>query len=86
MQGYESIATSTGMNTSKRIFQVILIFSIVIDAVFLWVHTKPELFYVLGAIAILKTIMLVLIEHNNKPIHRIFQAAILLFIIGVAWL
>lgn len=86
VQGYESIATSAGLEMSKRIFQVILISSIIVDGVFLWVHTKPELFYILGSIAILKTIMLILIEHNTKPIHRLLQLAILLFIIGIAWL
>lgn len=86
VQGYESIATSTGTEVSKRIFQVILISSLTVDAVFLWVHTKPEFFYVLGGIAILKTIMLILIEHNTKPIHRLLQLAILLYIAGIVWL
>ena len=86
IQGYESITTKAGLEMSKRIFQVILIFSIIVDGVFLWVHTKPELFYILGTIAILKTIMLILIEHNVKPIHRLLQLAILLFIAGIAWL
>lgn len=86
VQGYESIATKAGSEMSKRIFQVILISSIIVDGVFLWVHTKPELFYVLGAIAILKTIMLILIEHNPKPIHRLLQLALLLFIVGIVWL
>jgi 4-hydroxybenzoate polyprenyltransferase len=86
VQGYESIVTKAGLETSKRIFQVILISSIIVDAAFLWVHTKPEFFYVLGAIAILKTLMLILIEHNIKPIHRILQLAILLFIVGIVWL
>ena len=86
IQGYESIATKAGLETSRRIFQVILISSIIVDGVFLWVHTKPELFYMLGSIAILKTIMLILIAHNVKPIHRLLQLAILLFIVGIAWL
>lgn len=86
VQGYESIATSTGTEVSKRIFQVILISSLTVDAVFLWVHTKPEFFYVLGGIAILKTIMLILIEHNTKPIHRLLQLSILLYIAGIVWL
>jgi hypothetical protein len=86
VQGYESIVTKAGLETSKRIFQVILISSIIVDAAFLWVHTKPEFFYVLGAIAILKTLMLILIEHNIKTIHRLLQLAILLFIVGIVWL
>ncbi len=86
VQGYESIATSTGTEVSKRIFQVILISSLTVDAVFLWVHTKPEFFYVLGGIAIFKTIMLILIEHNIKLIHRLLQLAILLYIAGIVWL
>ena len=84
VQGYESIATRIGPEMSQRIFQVILIFSLIVDAVFLWVNTKPEFFYILGGIAILKTIML--IEHNTKPIHRLLQLSMLLYILGIAWL
>ena len=86
VQGYESIATRIGPEMSQRIFQVILIFSLIVDAVFLWVNTKPEFFYILGGIAILKTIMLILIEHNTKPIHRLLQLSILLYIAGIVWL
>jgi 4-hydroxybenzoate polyprenyltransferase len=86
VQGYESIATRIGPETSKRIFQVILIFSLIVDAVFLWIHTKPEFFYVLGSIAIVKTILLILIEQNTKPIHRLLQLSMLLYILGIAWL
>jgi 4-hydroxybenzoate polyprenyltransferase len=86
VQGYESIATRIGPETSKRIFQVILIFSLIVDAVFLWIHTKPEFFYVLGSIAIVKTILLILIEQNTKPIHRLLQLSILLYIAGIVWL
>lgn len=86
VQGYESIATKIGVDTTKRIFQVILIISYLVDAVFLIVNTKPEFFYILGAIAILKTVMIFLIERNSAPIHRILQVALLLFIIGILWL
>lgn len=84
--GYESIATQAGLTTSKRIFQVILISSIIVDAVFLWVHTKPELFYVIGGITLLKALMLVFIEHRLTSVHRLLQMAILLFILGIVWL
>ncbi|PCJ64175.1 MAG: hypothetical protein COA58_14435 [Bacteroidetes bacterium] len=84
--GYNSIATKIGVETSKRIFQVILIVSYIVDGVFLWANTKPEFFYILGSIAILKTIMIVLIDSNQKPIHRILQLIILLFTLGILWL
>jgi len=81
--GYESIVTKIGIETSKRIFQVILIISYAIDAIFLMVNTKPEFFLILGGIAVLKLLMIWLIEKNKKPIHRILQLALLLFIIGI---
>jgi 4-hydroxybenzoate polyprenyltransferase len=84
--GYESIATKIGIETSKRIFQVILIVSYAIDTIFLMVNTKPEFFYILGGIAILKTLMIFLIEKKKEPIHRLLQLALLVFIIGIIWL
>ena len=84
--GYESIATKIGIEPSKRIFQVLLIVSYSVDAIFLWVNTKPEFLYVIGGIIVLKTIMLILIDKNQKPIHRILQLTILLFTLGILWL
>ena len=86
INGYQSIATEIGVDPTKRIFQVIVIVSYVIDALFLWVNTKPEFFFVLGSIAILKTIILLLIGYKPEPIHRILQLIILLFAAGILWL
>ena len=84
--GYESIATNIGEVPSRRIFQVILLFSILIDALFIWLSLKPETSIILGIIAVLKVVMLLLIDKNTKPIHRLQQLTILIFILGIAWL
>lgn len=84
--GYESITTSVGLIPSKRIFQVVLLISIAVDAAFLWLNSKPEFYLILGAIAVLKIFLLLLIDRNTKPMHRIVQLVLLLYIIGVVWL
>lgn len=86
VHGYGSIATSLGLEASRRIFQVILLFSFTVDALFLWVDDRPQFFYVLGVIAIVKLIMLLIIERKPKHIHRLLQVSILLFILGILWL
>ncbi len=84
--GYESITTSIGIVASKRIFQVIILFSILVDAAFLWINGKEEFFMVIGLILILKLTLLLLIDRNIKPMHRLLQLLILIFVLGVAWL
>jgi 4-hydroxybenzoate polyprenyltransferase len=86
LHGYKSIATRMGLDRTKRLFQVVIISSYIVDAAFLWIHTKPEFFYVLGSIAILKTMLLILVERRISLMHRLIQLAILLFIIGIVWL
>jgi 4-hydroxybenzoate polyprenyltransferase len=84
--GYESIATNIGEVTSKRIFQVILISSLSIDTVFVWLSQKPEISVMFIVLAVFKVIMMLLIDRHTKPIHRLLQFTILIFILGVAWL
>jgi 4-hydroxybenzoate polyprenyltransferase len=84
--GYESITTSIGVEASKRIFQVILISSVVVDATFLWLSSKPQFYFILGAITLLKVALLLLIDRNTKPMHRIIQLVILLYIVAIVWL
>ena len=84
--GYESIATTSGKEGSTRIFQVILLLSALVDAAFIWVVDKPIFLYVLGIIGILKILLLFLIDRNTKPIHRILQISILIYILGIVWL
>jgi len=84
--GYRSIATDIGLEPSKRLFQAILLLSFIVDAVFIWLDTKPEFFYVFGAIALLKMAMIFLIEKPATSLRRILQLVILLFMIGIVWL
>lgn len=86
IQGYSSIATEVGLEPSKRLFQAMLLLSFVGDAVFIWLDTKPEFFYVFGAIAILKGLMIFLIEKPAPILRRVLQLVILLFVIGIVWL
>lgn len=84
--GYESITTKIGVEVSKRIFQVIILSSLVVDATFLWLSSKPEFYYIWAVIAILKFSLLFLIDRTTKPMHRIIQVIILLYIFGIIWL
>ena len=84
--GYESITTSIGRIGSIRIFQVILLISVVADATFLWLNIKQEFIYIFLLIGILKLLLLFLIDRNTKPVHRIIQLTILLYIFGIIWL
>lgn len=84
--GYESIVTSIGRNGSIRIFQVILLISVFVDAAFLWLNIKPEFVYIFSIIEVLKLVLLLLIDRNTNPIHRILQVTILLYILGIVWL
>ncbi len=84
--GYESITTTIGALASKRIYQVILLLSLVVDAAFLWLSSKVEFYYVLGVLAILKIVLVFLMNSNVIPMHRLTQIVILLYILGIVWL
>ena len=84
--GYESITTKIGVEISKRIFQVIILSSLVVDATFLWLSSKPEFYYIWLVIAVFKISLLYLIYENTVLMHRIIQLIILLYILGIVWL
>lgn len=86
VHGYESIASTMGVRFSKLIFQLILLSSIFIDLFFNFYIPKIELMYIMSVMGLIKVGLIVLIGKNNKPIHRMMQLLILLYIIGIIWL
>lgn len=86
VHGYESIASTLGVRFSKLIFQFILLSSIFIDLFFNFYIPKIELMYIMLVMGLIKVGLIVLIGKNNKPIHRMMQLLILLYIIGIIWL
>lgn len=86
VHGYESIASTMGVRFSKLIFQLILLSSIFIDLFFNFYIPKIELMYIMSIMGLIKVGLIVLIGKNNKPIHRMMQLLILLYIIGIIWL
>jgi 4-hydroxybenzoate polyprenyltransferase len=86
INGYESIASTSGVHYSKLLFQIILISSIIIDMFFNLYMPKTELLIIMAIIGILKIGLIFLIRTNIKPIHRITQLLILFYIIGIIWL
>jgi 4-hydroxybenzoate polyprenyltransferase len=86
VHGYESIASTMGVRFSKLIFQLILLSSIFIDLFFNFYIPKIELMYIMSVMGLIKLGLIVLIGKNNKPIHRMMQLLILLYIIGIIWL
>lgn len=86
VHGYESIASTLGVRFSKLIFQLILLSSIFIDLFFNFYIPKIELMYIMLVMGLIKVGLIVLIGKNNKPIHRMMQLLILLYIIGIIWL
>lgn len=86
VHGYESIASTLGVRFSKLIFQLILLSSIFIDLFFNFYIPKIELMYIMSVMGLIKVGLIVLIGKNNKPIHRMMQLLILLYIIGIIWL
>jgi 4-hydroxybenzoate polyprenyltransferase len=86
VHGYNSIATTIGVVPTKRLFQVIIISSLFVDAAFLWLNSKPEFYWVLGVTALLKITLIPLIDINPKPMHRITQMAIVTYVLGILWL
>lgn len=86
VHGYESIASTMGVRFSKLIFQLILLSSIFIDLFFNFYIPKIELMYIMLVMGLIKVGLIVLIGKNNKPIHRMMQLLILLYIIGIIWL
>ena len=86
VHGYESIASTMGVRFSKLIFQLILLSSIFIDLFFNFYIPKIEFMYIMSVMGLIKVGLIVLIGKNNKPIHRMMQLLILLYIIGIIWL
>jgi 4-hydroxybenzoate polyprenyltransferase len=84
--GYGSITTSIGIVASQRIFQVIILFSLLVDSVFLWLNGKIEFVYILGFIVLLKLALLLLIDRNIKPMNWVIKLTIFIYVLGVAWL
>lgn len=86
VQGYNSLATTIGVVPTKRLFQVIIVSSLFVDAAFMWLNSKPEFYGVLGVTALLKIALIPLIDFNTKPMHRITQMSIVTYILGILWL
>ena len=86
IHGYESIASTMGVRFSTLIFRFILLASIFIDLFFNFYIPKIELLYIMSVIDLIKVGLIFLIGKNNKPIHRMMQLTILLYIIGIIWL
>lgn len=84
--GYQSITTSIGIDMTRRLFQVIVILSMLIDAGFLAIQHKPEMFVVHALLLSLKVLMLYMIDRQIIWVKRLLQLVILIYVIGVAWL
>ncbi|MBR9860598.1 UbiA family prenyltransferase [bacterium] len=90
LYGYKSIATTLGISSSIRVFQLIVFISLMVDfAVPLLVH-KPEMMAAIIAIGALKIISLFLIRYDilkrGKIMHRLLQVLIAAYILGIIWL
>ena len=86
VNGYQSIASIKGIQFSKLLFQIILISSILIDLCFNFYMPKEELLYMMATMGVVKIGLIFLISINTKPIHRIMQLLIMLYILGIIWL
>lgn len=86
IQGYQSIATTIGIEPSKHLFQVLLFSSTIVDIVFLWLSPKVPFLVIIGLFQIVKVFLEIAIFKQEKWVHRGLQILLLCYIIGIIWL
>ena len=90
LYGYQSIATTVGIAPGIRIFQLIIVLSLMVDWAVPVLVPKMELVYVFSFIALTKVACLLCIRFDvvkhRRVVYRILQAMIAGYILGIAWL
>lgn len=88
--GYESIATTIGIVPSIRLFQVLILASVISDAFLVYHIQKVPLIILIAVILMLKTVTIAIaareIVLRKHWIKNLLQLIIALYIFGIAWL
>lgn len=86
IQGYQSVASTKGIHFSSQVFQILLLSSCTFDIILYTYLPRNAIFWIILILGILKLILLLLINRDRKPIHRLLQLLILIYILGIIWL
>ena len=86
IQGYQSVASTKGIHFSSQVFQILLLSSCTFDIILYTYLPRNAIFWIILILGILKLILLFLINRDRKPIHRLLQLLILIYILGIIWL
>ena len=86
IQGYQSVASTKGIHFSSQVFQILLLSSCTFDIILYTYLPRNAIFWIIIILGILKLILLLLINRDRKPIHRLLQLLILIYILGIIWL
>jgi len=86
IQGYQSVASTKGIHFSSQVFQILLLSSCTFDIILYTYLPRNVIFWIILILGILKLILLFLINRDRKPIHRLLQLLILIYILGIIWL
>jgi 4-hydroxybenzoate polyprenyltransferase len=88
--GYKSIATTIGIVPSIRLFQVLILVSIISDTFLIYMMGKAEIIGLLILISLLKLITVGIVAKDvvgrKKWAKRLLQLIIAIYILGIAWL
>ncbi len=88
--GYKSIATTIGIVPSIRLFQVLILVSIISDIFLIYMMGKVEIIGLLILISLLKLITVGIVAKDvvgrKKWAKRMLQLIIAVYILGIAWL
>jgi 4-hydroxybenzoate polyprenyltransferase len=90
LYGYESIATAVGIGPGIHIFQLILVFSLIVDWAVPVLIKQEALLITMIILGIVKIACLYAIRRDvlksKQLVHRMIQFMIAIYIIGIVWL